>query len=377
MHDTDVHDTGVHDTDVHGTDLRASRSRQELEHFLTKRHSRIRSHVSDVSKYMKRIPVAGDDDSQLRQIIHDYKLVAPYFKQHSYPHILNGNDYNAISFLGEGTHARILICEHLSTRQQYVIKVPKQHTDEKAMRRLLREYMLQHHAYHALQNHAASGKHSVSCSAPRPIGFIKHRTSSGDVYMIVSEFCSVLSAAEINFTLKKALEKHECFTLTEWRDICLTIIEGLAILQKNDIYHLDIKSDNILLRFSKDCYGPPEPVIIDFGNSRRKQEPDFDGTVSSQKYRSRQDDFPHVPPENYILHTPHPTCDLYAFSHTINKMTKIVGSLNTVQHYIAKFRQKRYDQRESFDEMKLRLKSAFDKDIHNSSSPPRKRQRYQ
>ena len=129
------------------------------------------------------------------------------------------------------------------------MKVVKNSNDPESMSSLLEEYMFQKEAHSILKE---------SCSAPDVKGFLIISEDS-DLYhkycryVMVCEYCSIVPGHHATLSLHSALVQHEAkrpmLTEKEWKDVSMEIMDALNILQESDLYHNDVKSDNILLAF--------------------------------------------------------------------------------------------------------------------------------
>jgi serine/threonine protein kinase len=89
-------------------------------------------------------------------------------------------------------------------------------------------------------------------------------------------------------------EKGQCLPLTKWNEYLYAfknVFQGIKILNENEIYHMDIKPDNIVFDNFND---PPLFKLIDFGLSHTEANPPTK-TVGSFKY---------IPPEMYMFPNP-------------------------------------------------------------------------
>jgi len=64
--------------------------------------------------------------------------------------------------------------------------------------------------------------------------------------------------------------EHGPLPLADTRVIAYQLLDGLRAAHARGVLHLDLKSDNVMLRFG---FTPPEVVIMDFGLSRRLDRP--------------------------------------------------------------------------------------------------------
>ena len=88
-------------------------------------------------------------------------------------------------------------------------------------------------------------------------------------------------------------------------------------LQRNNTYHIDIKSDNILIQFKN---GSPYPVLIDFGLAMFGES---DSTEEPVYWGNNIENYPHMAPELAELSSPISTTDLYS----VMALCKLVGQI--------------------------------------------------
>ena len=200
-------------------------------------------------------------DPLFRALINANKELKAYFGE-SVPKILNGAHYKVTSVVGRGSQGLVMLARNTADGKLYVIKMSNRLSNPNVVYRFLKEFMFQEHAHSVLQG---------TCAVPEPKGFIRVEEGGGIIYMMVSEFCSVIPDAEAALSMNQAIKEHmnhkPILSLTEWRDVCVSLIDAVNTLQSNDIYHIDLKTDNILLQFIDDTV---HPVIIDFGISVRR-----------------------------------------------------------------------------------------------------------
>ena len=214
---------------------------------------------------------------------------------------------------GEGTFGEVYVAYDLTSNQLVVMKVLKESDHQKLLKDQLREYMYQHIAYSVL---------SGPCRAPKPHGFFCLKNDSllrnyYCSYIMVSEYISVLPLSCASLTLDKALKEHSTgrpiLTSKAWRDVSLALIEAATTLHQHDLYHNDLKANNIMLSFTEDHR--IEPVILDYGLASRSS-----GNGDNPKYMYEDGDresYPHIAPELYHQADPIPTSDLYSISYII------------------------------------------------------------
>ena len=293
------------------------------------------------------------------------------------PELLPGNDFTFKRCIGENRFSKMIVAQRISDYRMCQIKIPKDFCDEEYTKKLLMEYVLQYQAYHTLIH--CRGGYERYCMVPEPLGLIKivippTPTADGQrYYCLVQEFVFVDPEEIEILTLRQAMvdhNKYNFFTLKEWRDIFIRLIQGVEILQKCDIYHMNLTADNILLRFHGGSTCNPEPFITNFLAGRRREDPDKPPGPIADKSLKGTPGTRHIAPENFELHEPLPTSDLYGISWMIMEVCKTLGNLPTLLTYIDRFRRQPCHQRQGFKSFKERVRLAFDKDIAIAGGAP-------
>ena len=132
-------------------------------------------------------------------------------------------------------------------------------------------------------------------------------------YVSVCEFCAVIPGIPVAVTVQDAIMKYptRMISRTQWRDIFSMLIEITYILYQVNIFHLDLKPDNIILCFNQDQL---HPVVIDFGLAR--DEKPYPGPVFRHRGKGANY-FRFIDP--WLFHNNYPIwcSDLYAVIATI------------------------------------------------------------
>ena len=192
-------------------------------------------------------------DLELKKAVETDIELKSHFQQRCLP-ILKSSDYDILKYeqnpviVGSGTFSYTIIGRERKNGDLVAIKVQDRSGKEnRSLVSLLFEFMYQDKAHNALR-----GK---LCTAPKPLGFLRVKHSADDVaqYTLVSEFCSVIPNVGVGMTLHQAFvwnNRKSFITTEEWRDICLALLEAMEIFRFHSVFHLDIKTDNIMLHFS-------------------------------------------------------------------------------------------------------------------------------
>ena len=294
--------------------------------------------------FKRDVLAPGEQDENLAHWIKNTKHFKDYFKDDEPPPpILNGEDYKVLAYVARGSYGFVVLAEERNSRDDVIIKIPHKPCDGKRICLLINEYMYHKKAYEVM-----IGK----CRTTKPIGSIRQSLGSRQphIYMIVSKYCPLVPGYYSSLTLSEALLLHAkkpiCRKI-EWRNICLSLIRGVQTLQWNDIYHNDIKLNNVLLEISGDEI---VPVLIDFGEACSSTQ----GDEEKKTYFAR----PHVAPELLQQQTPHPTSDLYSVVYTILRISTVL-ELPTLEHYCTEYRQKKLEDRVGHEEVCKEIMDKF------------------
>ena len=318
------------------------RNRKPLSDYIKKK--RVRNATFCKFHYCSSVPPIMEDPDVTR-IMQKRRYLKDYFTSHPPCH-LNSCDYvvadarRNIIVAGRGNASKVL-CGVVLTLNQYVaVKMTKcsdpikeelmDKTKLHKMHKILNEFRFQEKAHHVL--------HGSVCTVPKPIGFLRLKSNPRWKnylrYVIVSEFCGVLPTVPIGLDLAAVLncEHHENSILnkSEWKEIILALIDALKLLQDNDIYHIDLQPQNIMLQFldeGKSVF----PVIVDFGR----------GTNSRnwyKRFKGDHDEHKWIDPLLFQYQgNPHPTTDLYSLSYTISLISEkiqLTSLQNEMQNYM-------------------------------------------
>ena len=98
--------------------------------------------------------------------------------------------------------------------------------------------------------------------------------------------------------MDKAIREHRAGrsipTTTEWRDVCLALIDGLQICNSGGLWHNDIKEDNIMLHRVDNNF---QPILIDCGACRSLTHGYSVKVFESEPGQNTEALFPHTTPE--------------------------------------------------------------------------------
>ena len=286
-------------------------------------------------------------DPFLKSLINGDKELKAYFGD-AVPKILNGAHYKVTSKVARGSQGVVMLAQNTIDMKLYVIKI----SNKPSAIEVLTEFMFQEHAHRVLKG---------ACTTPAPKGFIRVKEGDRFTYMMVSKYLSVIPNVKSTLSIHQALKEHEnskpILSVIEWREVCLSLIDAVNTLQSNDIYHIDLKHDNILLLFIDDKV---KPVIIDFGISIRKNSRKSSSLFTPGLNDDK--DYPQIAPELFKSSTPLPTTDLYGISFTISQICKYIP-LPSVQSMIKDYREKSPTQRLPYPVLRAATKMCFDRDI--------------
>ena len=217
---------------------------------------------------------------------------------------------------------------------------------------LLREYMFQELAHKILDR---------QCTAPKPLGFIPWKNNPGDCstvqYMMVSEFCSVIPGDCTPLSVAQALIEHNkrpLLSAKEWSGVIRKLIRASEKLNEADLYHVDLKPDNVMLQFTNNRV---EPIIIDYGSAtrqeRRAKGPMFVSKLDHKKFH------PHTAPELFLQPRPTKTCDLYGISFIVLQVSEVLG-ITELKKYISAFRDLKPEMRPLHREFAIDIDNHFE-----------------
>ena len=239
-----------------------------------------------------------------------------------YSMLTTGDD--KVICIGEGTYGTNILAQHKESGQLVVFKLQRScHT------KIIKEYVMQRRA-----------REILNTQVPQVLGFMwLKQTSTLTKFpncfwrlVIVSEFCSMMPNIPVAIPLNKAYRLHgsgqSMLTKEQWRELMLAIMDSAKRLQENNLYHLDIKPDNILLHFNPN--GTAKPVMIDFGTSVTSA-----GTTHHPTFNGNPRSFPHVDPHLFSASNPLHTTDVYSVMYTLGLMSHDldINGLKKVAYY--------------------------------------------
>ena len=303
--------------------------------------------------------------SILKRTIKNDKELDEHFTSEP-PRILNGKDYCVMT--GNGRPIQIaktdssLIIMGLDTKSKKLVAVKIIYDVRMSLQNMLVEFMLQEKAHKIL-----SGS---SCKTPKPIGFL-HLKQCMKFQMfpllIVMPFCGFLHNYLIGVSLEEALlhdfnkvkDEQRLVDRKDYAGLCLGLINAVTLLQRNGIYHLDIKPGNIMLQHIQDgLTSKVFPLLIDYGLSVAQTSRDW------IPFKGKASTFPHTPPEMFQQAKPHPTSDLFSVAYVI----KCVGSclkMRNLKEDMAKYLKDQPSQRQDSDFLQGKIESAFSMSVPN------------
>ena len=258
----------------------------------------------------------GVDDGELAYTINNNLELREHFNGKQ-PPLLSGTGYDVISNIGSGCYGRVILAQHIITKDMVVVKIPLQvDKDPYYLDSMLKEFVNQEKAYYALRRQA--------CTAPQPLGFIRMKSANapqGFIYLSVSEYIPVLPNAHCTLTVLQACREHgegrSLINREEWVVLIQDLIDATNTLLNNDISHNDIKEDNIMIQYRSD--GRPKLVLIDYGLTTKQitsnYHPMFELPSDCSIYDS------HNAPELFFESSPLPTSDLYS----VAKLVEFIG----------------------------------------------------
>ena len=240
------------------------------------------------------------------------------------PQLLSGKDYTLITSyrwpvcVGKGSFGVALLAIENDSKKLVVVKLILR--QDARLIDLLTEYALQRSAWHTLKD---------GCSAPEIKGIMILKDEARlerdfFPYLLVQDFCGFTSGGVRSLTLKAALEEHSknpMFTKTQWEDICLKLLRGVNQLQKQNIHHLDIHSENILLQMEGNGL---KVFFIDFGLSMGSWSSGIEGIFKEPPFYSHG--ATHTAPELFTRSRPLKTSDFFSCAYLIEEIANEIGN---------------------------------------------------
>ena len=234
--------------------------------------------------------------------------------------LLSSSDYTVITSGGKpvvirfGNQGKVILAKENQTQDLVVIKISDYNKDAVD---LVVEFGMQNIAHDVLYG---------CIGAPVFRGFLQVLRSSplsnerNFRYLPVCEFCPVVPQLPFSLTMQQALDEHKngrsLITRDEWISIIHELLKAQKTFERNNICHLDLNLNNVLILFMEDRVFP---IIIDYGcsrmlNSKNKSgEPIITASVFDTKLHH-----PHTAPELFELDHPLPTSDLYSIAYIVS-----------------------------------------------------------
>ena len=277
------------------------------DHFETDTSQRSHGPTDNVlNKYADIFDEASKEDPTIGEMLRgnppNFQDITPYSM------LTTGDD--KVICIGEGTYGTNILAQHKESGQLVVFKLQRScHPIA-----IIKEYVMQRRA-----------REILNTRVPQVLGFMWLKETSMTRHpncfsrlVIVSEFCSMIPNIPVAIPLSKAYRLHgsgqSMLTEEQWRKLMLSIMDSAKKLQENNLYHLDITPDNILLHFNPN--GTVDPVIIDFGISVTSA-----GTAYHPTFMGNPQSFPHVDPHLFSASNPLPTTDVYSVMYTLGLMS--------------------------------------------------------
>ena len=220
--------------------------------------------------------------------------------------------------IGNGSGKKLILAKENETQELVVIKISD---DKDDALELVREFGMQNKAFDVLDGNIGSPVFRGFLQVVRSSSF----SGKGNVrYFPVCEFCPAVSQLPFSLTVEQALDEHKqgrsLLTKDEWISMIQELLDAAKTYKENNICHLDINLNNVLLVFIEDRVFP---VIIHYEFARnlnyktRNGEPVF---PPSNVFRLH----PHTAPELIELDHPLETSDLYSIAYIIRAINNQV-----------------------------------------------------
>ena len=170
-------------------------------------------------------------------------------------------DYNIVKLLGAGGQGKVFLGTRISDGKKVVVKdVPL--TDEKTISAFESESAI----LNVLYKDNACSAHNVLC-------IIEYFIENNHGYIITDYYENSMDLFEyVN-------EQHNVLSSFQFLDLCLQMLTAVKYIHDNNILHMDIKSENILVipsRVNKSAN--LKAILLDFGLSCPKDQCELRGT---------------------------------------------------------------------------------------------------
>ena len=296
------------------------------------------------------------EDYSLEKVLTEWNCIRDFYDENQLQ-LLSSSDYEIVHVelnedvrnvsLGRGVFAETLLAKEILTDEYVAIKILHEADDPWG---LYREFTM-----------LAKARKILGQAAPKFKGFLQVKRQSRyappeikkDIhYFPVMEFCSLIPDSNMAMTMEYAVEQHKrgvkYFSKRQWARICLSLLDQVYTLERNDIHHLDLKGDNILLRYIAD---EVVPVIIDYGVARDAAPSDncdtlFDPHPESDKL------FPQTAPELFRQNYPLPTSDLFSVALAILEVNDAVFKVNKLDTMMKEYRSMTPETRLKYNKLK-------------------------
>ena len=231
--------------------------------------------------------------------------------------------------IGEGVECSILFAEETRTQKLVAVKLFK--NKDYNIVQFLREYAYTRMSHNVLNGHVKGMEMKGIISLNRTV------SESTFKYAMVLEFASLIPGSSATLTLNEAIDlgyelKFNIISQQNWAQIILALISATEQLKDNQICHLDLHGNNIMLGFTEKGV---TLIIIDFGDAKG-----FYGSKHEPLYKRKGDEDEvdgYIAPELFHQGIPLPTSDLYSVTYFALEIAELIG-LERLGKVFKKFR---------------------------------------
>lgn len=222
--------------------------------------------------------------------------------------------------IGTGASGTMVLAANKTSAELVAFKLQKV-----SSRTILQEFVMQSKAQQVLDDRVPKMM-GIAC-----LKATSNLTKNYNRLVLVSEYCSICKNVPVAMTLENALllrdDGQMIMSKKQWGDFILAMMDDVSTLQTNNLYHLDLKPDNILIRLQNGTF---QHVFIDYGLTKTGN-----GSQCSPMFNSPDPSrFPQIDPQLFTTSKPLPTSDVYSILYSIGFIGDSAGKdLATAAYY--------------------------------------------